>query len=267
MFWDMVWEDAGRPKTGKVFRIKKSCSFKYKMGIEQAIHKFENKFYDKLYEHFLSKETSQSWKCWNRKFHRSMASNSTSTVNGVHNDVSVANEFAKYFASVYYSSDVASEAVSGLNALRSQFKLEPTHNINVGCLINVESVNKCKQEMKLGKVSGPDGLIADLLLHVHPYLAVLLTAMFRGMVCHVQWAFRNGIIIPLVKKMDDLSSVGNYRAITFIPIISKQFDCIRLKICSDHWETDELQFGFKQELGCAIIIIIIIIYYYYYYYY
>jgi len=58
--------------------------------------------------------------------------------------------------------------------------------------------------------------------------------------------------------MDDLSSVGNYRAITFIPIISKQFDCIILKICSDHWETDELQFGFKQELGCAIIIIIII---------
>jgi len=63
MFWDMVWKDAGRPKTGEVFRIKTSCSLKYKMGIKQAIYEFEHKFDDKLYEHFLSKETSQSWKC------------------------------------------------------------------------------------------------------------------------------------------------------------------------------------------------------------
>ena len=177
-----------------------------------------------------------------------------STVNGVHNDVGIANEFAKYFASVYYSSDVVSDAVSDFNALQSQLKLELTHNINVDCLINVESVDKCIHELKLGKASGPDGLSAEHLLHAHPYLVVLLIAMFRGMVCHgyVPEAFGNGIIIPLVKnKMEDLSSVGNYRAITLIPIISKLFECIILKICSDHLETDELQFGFKQGVGCA----------------
>jgi len=166
----------------------------------------------------------------------------------VHNDVGIANELAKYFSSVYYSSDVVSDAVSDFNALQSQLKLELTHNINVDCLINVESVDKCIHELKLGKASGPDGLSAEHLLHAHPYLVVLLTAMFRGMVCHgyVPEAFGNGIIIPLVKnKMEDLSSVGNYRAITLIPIISKLFECIILKICSNHLETDELQFGFK----------------------
>lgn len=92
MFWGMMWKDAGRPKSGEVYRIKTSCSLKYKMAIKQALYEFEHKFDDKLYEHFLSKEPSQFWKCWNRKFHRSMASNITGTVNGVHDDVGIANE-------------------------------------------------------------------------------------------------------------------------------------------------------------------------------
>src|SRR5688572_7001840 len=60
------------------------------------------------------------------------------------------------------------------------------------------------------------------------------------------------IIIPLVKnKLADLRSVDTYRAITLIPVISKLFECILLKICADYFKSDDLQFGFKQAVGCA----------------
>ena len=142
-----------------------------------------------------------------------MASNFTGTVNGVHDDVGIANEFANYFASVYHTSDKDIAAVSDFNVLQNKCKRELLHSINVESLINVELVDKCIHELKLGKAHGPNGLSAEHLLYAHPLLVVLLTALFRGMVCHgfVPDAFGNGIIIPLVKnKMADLSSVDNY---------------------------------------------------------
>lgn len=41
-----------------------------------------------------------------------MASNATGIVNAVHDNVGIAEEFAKYFASVHHSFDIDSEAVA-----------------------------------------------------------------------------------------------------------------------------------------------------------
>ena len=48
-----------------------------------------------------------------------------------------------------------------------------------------------------------------------------------------------------------MNDVENYRAITLIPIISKVFEHVVLVLCEHHLYSDELQFGFKKNVGCA----------------
>ena len=60
------------------------------------------------------------------------------------------------------------------------------------------------------------------------------------------------MIIPLVKdKSGNLNDSDNYRAITIGPVIAKVMEKVILKLCQDNLRTDDLQFGFKQGLGCT----------------
>ena len=63
------------------------------------------------------------------------------------------------------------------------------------------------------------------------------------------------MIIPLIKdKTSPLGSLSNYRAITLIPVVSKLFKGVLLNIANDVLISDDLQFGFKTNSGCAIAI-------------
>ena len=59
-------------------------------------------------------------------------------------------------------------------------------------------------------------------------------------------------IVPLVKdKSGNLSDSNNYRAITIGPVISKVIETVIIKLCEDNLNTDDLQFGFKCNIGCT----------------
>ena len=53
-----IWMSAGRPRSGPVFNIMKSAKSRYKLAIKDAVHVFENKFSDELYECLLSKDVN-----------------------------------------------------------------------------------------------------------------------------------------------------------------------------------------------------------------
>ena len=54
----------------------------------------------------------------------------------------------------------------------------------------------------------------------------------------------------------DISSefANYYRPISLTCVISKVFEALILNICKDNLETDELQFTFKQGIGCMDVI-------------
>ena len=69
---------------------------------------------------------------------------------------------------------------------------------------------------------------------------------------HVSSGFSKGINVPLVKdKSGDICSSTNYRLITLVPVIFKVFEMFILNFCADNLVSDDLQFGFKNGLGCA----------------
>jgi len=58
--------------------------------------------------------------------------------------------------------------------------------------------------------------------------------------------------VPLIKdKAGNLNYTHNYRPIALIPVISKVLENVILSICQHCFMTDELQFGFKQNMGCS----------------
>ena len=82
----------------------------------------------------------------------------------------------------------------------------------------------------------------------------MLCNLFRSIATHgyVPTAFGAGIIVPLLNdNLGDVNDVNNYRGITLIPVISKLFELVIIEICKPYLHTDDLQFGFKEGLGCA----------------
>ena len=81
-----------------------------------------------------------------------------------------------------------------------------------------------------------------------------LKTLFKHIIYHgfVPNSFGFGIAVPLVKdKAGNINNVDNYRAITLTPVIAKLFEKVLLLICEDALLTDPLQFGFKENVGCA----------------
>ena len=58
--------------------------------------------------------------------------------------------------------------------------------------------------------------------------------------------------IPFIKdKSSPVFSLSNYRSITLIPVVSKRFESVLLNTDNDLLVSDDLQFGFKKNSGCA----------------
>ena len=49
----------------------------------------------------------------------------------------------------------------------------------------------------------------------------------------------------------DVSCIDNYRPITLSPLISKIFESFLLELYSQFMKLDDLQFGFKKNIGCS----------------
>ena len=116
-------------------------------------------------------------------------------------------------------------------------------------LINVFVVS-----INLRKACEPDELSAEQLVNIHPMLVMHLCALFRSLLFYgfVPDGFGRGIVIPLFKdKSGNVNSLDNYRGITLIPVIAKLFELIILDLSADCLITDDLQFGFKSNVGCA----------------
>ena len=120
-------------------------------------------------------------------------------------------------------------------------------------MIDVVLVDECIRDLRRGKASGPDDISAEHLQFAHPSLVMRIKMLIQLIFKHgyVPDGFGLGLIITLVKdKSGNINNSDNYRAITNGPVIAKVMEKVILKLCQDNLCTDDLQFGFKQGLGC-----------------
>jgi exonuclease III len=252
ILWHDIWISAGRPSSGIIHKIKLSCKLKYKLAIKEAFIKHECRYNDELHSHFLNKKIPDFWKSWNKKMHCNVTKEVY--VNGSNDEKVVADAFADSFEAIYFDSNSNDSAKKEFNQLLlSNYNSHTVSQQELLTFFSVEQIDRCIRSLKLGKASGPDDLSAEHLLHAHPSLVVHLRLLFCGLAthCYVPDDFGSGIIIPLLKdKLGKINDLGNYRGITLIPVISKLFELVLLEICKPYLCTDDLQFGFKERVGC-----------------
>jgi exonuclease III len=244
-----LWRTCGSPKSGIINTARLTAKIDYKQAIKQAAIVFDQSNADELNSRFAEKSTKAFWKSWSAKFNKSLVR--PISINGASEPVLIANMFKNHFAKSYINSADNMLAHAEFNDLYNLTMLNDQIETSV---IDIEYLEKCIHELKGGKASGQDGIVAEHILHSHPSIVVHLKLLFSMILSHayVPEAFGIGIVIPIVKdKRGDLSSLDNYRPITLSPVISKLFEAVMLGLYSKFMKTDDLQFGFKKNVGCS----------------
>lgn len=101
---------------------------------------------------------------------------------------------------------------------------------------------------------GADNISAEHLFYAHPCLVVILKLLFNSMLTYgfVPDDFGKSILVPLIKDSNGgTSSCENYRGISLNCSISKVFEYMLLFKYSTFFNTDSLQFGFRNGVGCS----------------
>ena len=175
------------------------------------------------------------------------------SISGLNDNCSIANTFRSRFGAVYYNSD---EDTSSVNAFVTIFK---NYRISNSCedVINgltTELIEKCVNNLRLGKACGPDELCVQHIKHAHSLVVHCIRhlSILMGRHEHVLSVFSKGIIASLVKdKSGDECSIAHH-LITYLLhlylLSPKFFLMFTLNFCADNLVSDKLKFGFKQGL-------------------
>ena len=243
-----AWVAIGKPRQGWLNRFRLHCKYKYKIAIKNAALAFEWDLDDELSEHYLRKDMEQFWKKWKRRF--SKRNLLPSHIGGLTDPKDIADQFKQAFSDHCFDSYDDKD-----NILKLCAKLTAADNSDVlSNQFDVVDIEKALEKLKTGKASGIDGIVKEHLVYSHPSVVVYLMLLFNMMAIHgfVPDDFGTGVMVPIVKDTaGDITDVDNYRGITLSPVISKMFEyCVMGKFHELNVKND-LQFGFKEKLGCS----------------
>ena len=244
-----MWVSAGRPRSGELFYLMKSAKCHFKLAVKDAVHAFENKFSDELYDSLMLKDFNMFWKTWKRKVCNKNIN--IPNIGGKSTDIEIAETFKKKFSLV---SGTGGDTTCCHNIVRSAVCDSFDSDVSKW-LFTVEDVDTAVfSKMKRGKAPGCDAVSTENIIFSHPSIIVHLKKLFNLMMIHgyVPERFGVGIVVPLIKdKRGDICNSDNYRAITISPVMSKIFEiCLYDKFCP-FLSTHAMQFGFKPGLGCS----------------
>ena len=164
----------------------------------------------------------------------------------------VENLFAELYRRLYNSVD---------DHENLQFILKEVNNkIDQSCIKDVmritpELVQKAISHLKHKKNDPVSNFSSDCLKYGSTIHREYLAMIFRHQLIHghTTSSLMLSTIIPLVKdKLGDICSSSNYRSIAISSLILKIFDWVILLLHNDHFETDELQFGFQEKTSTSM---------------
>ena len=240
----------GKSTDGDVFLKMRQAKVEYKNAINKHRTESESKFSDELSEALMYKNKNNFWKSWNSKFRKKNKNNKM--VGGYNNDDDIAQVFKEYFS---HTCTPNNESVH--NAYKDDF-LKNFEKYSIyeerNDLFTIENIENAVYKLKKGKAAGSDNVTVEHLVYAHPCLFACIKILFNLMLTNgvVPDEFGKGLLIPLLKDSSgDAAQCDNYRGITLSCVVSKVFEYALLEKYSSLFMTDNLQFGFKNGVGCS----------------
>jgi len=125
----------------------------------------------------MNKDMDRFWRSWRSKFNHQ---NVPPVIDGLFEEKAIANRFAIVFESVSVPNSPQRH-----KQLEANFFSRYSHYVGEGCsTVNVELIARCIENVKKGKASGLDGLMAEHVSFAHQVLIVHLSLLFRIMLKH-----------------------------------------------------------------------------------
>jgi len=242
-----AWAANGKPRHGWLNKLRLDCKYKYKHAIRTAALQFEWDADDEISQLYLKKDSNNFWRAWHNRF--SNKTNTPSQINGCTDSYDIASNFCDFFAECGFDSYSDVDSVNKLCE-----RLDGSVRTLSNNVFDIPDIEAAIGSLKFGKAPGFDDIVKEHISYSHPSIVVHLKFLFNILIkhCYVPDSFGFGVIIPLVKnKAGDVTDVNNYRGITLSPIVSKLFEYCILHKYSCLAVTNELQFGFKKQVGCT----------------
>lgn len=185
---------------------------------------------------------------WNSKF--KCRKNNSRQIGGFTSNADIASCFKTFFETACTPNN------KDLHDLHKNefYKTINQYSYNEVMQFDILNISNATEKLRVGKSAGIDNVTAEHILYAHPILLTCLKMLFNIMLIsgYVPNAFGQGILIPLVKDSNsDVTSCDNYRCITLSCVFSKLFEYAMLELFQCYLNTNDLQFGFKANVGCS----------------
>ena len=175
----MWWIAAGRPKDGPVAQTMRKARQEYKLHLKRMRVSQQSCFTNDLHDALSGKDFNSFWKMWNSKLNNRFGSR---VINGANDHGSIADIFADIYAACAqpHRSHCCDKRQQ---QFQTRYSCYSSADLDTAGAISVEMVDSVIRNMKRGRAPGPDGITAEYLLYSHPLLCVLLSLLFRFMLC------------------------------------------------------------------------------------
>ena len=250
LFWHLIWEDCGRPRTGWVFEVRKKTKTEYKRAAKWVVRNQNLLSAERMAERLASEHQQDFWEEVRRT--RGSARDCPNVVDDAVGAEQVCEAFAAKYKELYCSvpyeevemRELASEIEAKIMSHCAHDRCYDVHSILLG------DVTQAINNLKNGKSDANQDLSSDAFkkapLELHLHLALLLSCMLRHSSAPV--GVLSSFLRPIPKnRKKSLNDSGNFRSIAVSSILLKILDKIVLKKHEVVLSTSDLQFGFKSH--------------------
>ena len=257
LFWRSIWINNGSPRQGYVADIMRRTRAKY----HYAIRRIRNNS-QLIKKRVMARAVAQkcSRQLWTevRKL-RDCQSNLANCIDKKTGSESIAELFSEKYRELYNSVSYEFEQMATISndnksditmyCMNDTRCIENDNIVHTHCVTH-DQVQCAVNKIKPGKSDCIDGMLSDHLKNGTKKLNIYISLLFTCMLIHgtAPGGLLLSKLVPIPKnKRGNKSDSSNYRAIAISSLLGKIFDLIVLSEQCKSLQTDNLQFGFKQN--------------------
>ena len=248
VFWNRLWVENGKPRTGWVYEIRNRTRREYKRVSRWVARNQEKLKANRMATALLDNRTRDFWS--EVKKSRCTRPGLTDDVDGVKGVDPVCELFkTKYeelYNSVSFKQDEMDDLTNRIDDLVSTSC--KTGNCYGNHNVVVDDVIRGVSKLKSGKSDSYEGLFSDHFKCASNDLYVHIALLLSSMLVHGRSPqdMLLSVLVPIPKNLKkSLYDSNNYRSIAISSVIGKIFDNIVLYRHREKLSSSDLQFGFK----------------------
>ena len=239
----LTWVANGKPRSGFWHDNMKRTRAQFKLALRQCKNDKSTKAADSLAKKLLTKSDSRSFWKEVKQIGGNNKAPLASTVGGATGNNEICLMWQHYYQDLLNSCKDKSKMNKVLQYINSN--CEDMCNVVTYC-----DVEKVIKNLKDGKSNGMDGIYSEHFKYADKKINCILKLCFNAMFMHgyIPPTLMDTIIIPLVKdNKGDITDRDNYRPIALTCVSSKILELLILDKYGSYMQSNDNQFGFKQN--------------------